>query len=225
MDWVWTNFDMIWSLTLAHIGLSVIPIVIGFILSIPLGYLASRSRLARSILLSFGGILYTIPSLALFVGIPVVLGTSILDPTNVVVALTIYALAVMVRAAADAFASVSEPVQDSATAVGFSGFQRFRTVDFPLAGPVLLAGIRVVSVSTVSLVSVGAVIGVASLGSLFTQGFQLNFPTEIYVGIVGTLIIAAVFDVLLVLLARVLLPWNRRPSRRRLRQARQSAVS
>jgi osmoprotectant transport system permease protein len=208
--WVWTNFGMIWGLTLNQIWLSVLPIVIGFVLSIPLGYAASRSRIARSILLSVGGILYTIPSLALFLVIPVIIGTSLLDPTNVVVALTIYAIAVMVRSSADAFAAVPEPVQDSATAVGFSAGQRFFAVDLPLAGPVLLAGIRVVSVSTVSLVSVGSVIGVSSLGFLFTDGFQRSFFTEIWTGIVGTIIIAAVFDLIIVLVGRALMPWNRR---------------
>ena len=210
MDWVWTNFGLIWGLTLSQVWLSALPIVIGFVLSIPLGYLASRSKVARSILLSVGGILYTIPSLALFVVIPVLIGTSLLDPTNVVVALTIYAVAIMVRSAADAFAAVPEPIQDSAKAMGFSRRQQFFAVDFPLAGPVLLAGIRVVSVSTVSLVSVGSVIGVSSLGFLFTNGFQLNFYTEIWVGIVGTLIVAAVFDGVLVLIGRALMPWNRR---------------
>jgi osmoprotectant transport system permease protein len=225
MNWVWTNFDMIWGLTLSQIWLSVIPIVVGFLLSIPLGYAASRSKAARSILLSAGGILYTIPSLALFVSIPVVIGTSLLDPTNVVIALTIYSVAIMVRSSADAFASVPEPVQDSATAVGFSGWQRFFAVELPLAGPVLLAGIRVVSVSTVSLVSVGSVIGVSSLGFLFTDGFQRNFFTEVWTGIVGTVIIAAVFDLLLVLTGRLAMPWNRRVSDRKLRRvASRSAV-
>jgi len=212
VEWVWTNFGLIWGLTLSQVWLSALPIVIGFVVSIPLGYLASRSRVARSILLSLGGILYTIPSLALFIIIPVIIGTSILDPINVIIALTIYAIAIMVRSAADAFAAVPEPVQDSATAVGFSRFQRFFAVDLPLSGPVLLAGIRVVSVSTVSLVSIGSVIGVSSLGFLFTDGFQRSFFTEIWAGIVGTLIIAAVFDVILVLVGRLLMPWNRRSS-------------
>lgn len=210
MSWVFTNFDMIWSLTLAHIGLSVIPIIVGFIVSVPLGYAASRSRVTRTILLTTGGILYTIPSLALFLAIPAILGTSLLDPTNVVISLTIYAIALLLRTATEAFSAVPADVQDSATAVGFSRVQRFFAVDFPLAGPVLLAGIRVVSVSTVSLVSIGAVIGTASLGSLFTDGFQRDFYTEIWVGLVGILLIAIVFDTVLVLVARVVLPWNRR---------------
>ncbi len=212
MQWVWANFDMIWSLTLAHVGLSVVPILVGFLLSIPLGYFASRSRVARSILLTTGGILYTIPSLPLFLAIPVIIGTALLDPANVVIALTIYAIALMLRTSTDAFSAVPADVQDSATAVGFSRLQRFFAVDFPLAGPVLLAGIRVVSVSTVSLLSIGAVIGVSNLGSLFTDGFQRDFFTEIWVGLVGILLIAAVFDTVLVLVARVLMPWNRRAS-------------
>jgi len=212
MSWVWSNFDAIWNLTLAHIGLSVIPIIVGFIVSIPLGYFASRSQATRTILLTTGGVLYTIPSLALFLAIPAVLGTALLDPINVVIALTVYAVALMLRTATEAFTAVSAEVQDSATAIGFSRLQRFFAVDFPLAGPVLLAGVRVVSVSTVSLVSIGAVIGTSSLGSLFTDGFQRYFFTEIWVGLVGILIIAIVFDLILVTIARILLPWNRRLS-------------
>jgi osmoprotectant transport system permease protein len=225
MAWVWTNFDKIWGLTVAHVGLSVVPIVVGFILSIPLGYAASRSRVARSILLSTAGILYTIPSLAFFLAIPAIIGTSILDPLNVVIALTVYAVAVMVRTATDAFASVPADVQDSARAMGFSRVQQFFGVDLPLAGPVLLAGVRVVSVSTVSLVSVGVLVGVSSLGSLFTEGFGIAFYTEIWTGIVGTLIIAAVFDLVIVAIARILMPWNRRPSVRRQRALARKAVA
>lgn len=225
MAWVWTNFDKIWGLTVAHVGLSVVPIIVGFLLSIPLGYAASRSRVARSILLSAGGILYTIPSLAFFIAIPGIIGTSILDPINVIVALTVYAVAVMVRTATDAFASVPADVQDSARAQGYSRAQQFFGVDLPLAGPVLLAGVRVVSVSTVSLVSVGAVIGVASLGSLFTEGFGIAFYTEIWTGIVATLIIAAVFDIAIVAVARLLMPWNRRPTVRRQRALARKAAA
>ena len=225
MAWVWTNFDKIWGLTVAHIGLSVIPIVLGFILSIPLGYAASRSRVARSILLSTAGILYTIPSLAFFLAIPAIIGTSILDPVNVVIALTVYAVAVMVRTATDAFASVPPDVQDSARAMGYSRAQQFFGVDLPLAGPVLLAGVRVVSVSTVSLVSVGVLIGVSSLGSLFTEGFGIAFYTEIWTGIVGTLIIAGVFDVVIVVIARIVMPWNRRTTVRRQRALARKAAA
>jgi osmoprotectant transport system permease protein len=161
------------------------------------------------VLLTLGNVLYTIPGLALVVLVPVLLGLSLLNPLNVVVALTIYSVAIMVRSAADAFASVSEPVKESATAQGFSAAQRFFQVEFPLAGPVLLAGVRVVSVSTISLVTVGALVGIDSLGNLFTDGFQRDFLLEAVVGFVLVLVLAAVFDLVLSAVGRVLMPWSR----------------
>jgi osmoprotectant transport system permease protein len=211
MNWVWigSNLGLIGTRVLEHLALTAPPIVIGLALSIPLGYWASRSKVARSILLSLGGILYTIPSIALLVLVPVVFVLPILNPANLVFTLSIYAVAIMVRSAADAFASVPIDVRSSATAIGFSGWQRFISVELPLAGPVLLAGIRVVSVSTVSLASVGALIGTDQLGSFFTDAFQRAFPTEAIVGIVAIVLIAAVYDVILSRIGRIVMPWNR----------------
>lgn len=208
MAWLWDNLGLVLGLTADHARLSVIPILVGFLACIPLGWLANRYRIARAMLLTTGGILFTIPSLALFVTLPALLGTKILDEANVVVALSIYAVAVMVRGAADAFASVSRDVINSSTAVGFSAVSRFWTVEFPLAGPVLLASLRVVSVSTVSLLSVGSLIGVQSLGYLFINGYQRDFPAEIMIGIVFTILVAVAFDIVLVLLGRALMPWT-----------------
>ena len=209
MQWLWENLDLVLSRSLEHVRLSVVPIIVGFIACIPLGWLAHRFRLTRAALLTLFGILFTVPSLALFVTLPSVLGTKILDPLNVVIALTIYAIAIMVRGAADAFDSVPRDVIQSATAVGFSSASRFWTVEFPLAGPVLLANLRVVSVTTVSLLSVGALVGNGALGYLFINGYQRDFPTEVMIGIVFTLIIAIVFDQVLVGIGRVLMPWSR----------------
>jgi len=209
MDWVWTHLADIGGLTLDHIALAVPPIVIGFLVSIPLGYWASRSAAARGVLLTVGNILYTIPALALVVLVPVLLGVSLLNPLNVIVALLIYAVAIMVRSAADAFAAVSGDVRQSATGQGYSATQRFFRVELPLAGPVLLAGIRVVSVSTISLVTIGALVGIPSLGSLFTDAFQRNFLLEATVGFVMVLVLAAVFDLVLAVIGRLLMPWNR----------------
>ena len=209
MQWLWENRDLVFDLSLEHVRLSVIPIIVGFIACIPLGWLANRFRVTRSIQLTLFGILFTIPSLAFFITLPSILGTKILDPINVVVALTIYAIAIMVRGAADAFASVSRDVIQSATAVGFSSVSRFWTVEFPLAGPVLLANLRVVSVTTVSLLSVGALVGNGALGYLFINGYQRDFPTEVMIGIVFTLIIAIVFDQILVGIGRFLMPWTK----------------
>ncbi len=212
MNWGWigTNAGLIWGRVLEHVALTAPAIVIGFLISIPLGYWASRSRAARSVLLVVGNIVYTIPAFALLVLVPVVLNGAILDPNNLVIALTLYAVALMIRVASDAFASVPGDVKASATAIGYSAWQRFFAVELPLAGPVLLAGVRVVSVSTVSLASVGALTGIDNLGSFFTDAFQRQFLTEAIVGIVAILVIAGVYDVILNVLGRILMPWRPR---------------
>ncbi len=215
MEWAWRNRDQVLELFWQHAWLSVVPLVVGFLLAVPIGWYASRHPRLRGTLLGVGSVLYTIPSLALFVTLPGIIGTGFLDPLNVVVALSVYAVAIMVRTAADAFTSVSPAVLDSATATGYSARQRGFGVELPLAGPVLLAGIRVVSVSTVSLVSVGALIGVSSLGSLFTNGYRRDFLTEIVVGLVGIVVLALVLDALLVLAGRLLMPWDRHGRRAR----------
>lgn len=210
MVWLWNNLDLVLGLTAEHARLAGIPILIGFAASLPLGWLASRSRVVRGILLTVFNVLYTVPALALFVVLPLILGTKVLDQLNVVVALTIYAVAMMLRGTIDAFGSVSPDVLQSATAQGFSPASRFWTVQLPLAGPVLLANLRVVAVSTVSLLSVAALIGSGGLGYLFTNGYQRYFLDEIVVGIVFTVLLALVFDGILVIAGRLLMPWSRR---------------
>ena len=207
MTWAWDNRSTILDLALTHAWLSALPLTIGFLLALPVGWYASRHPRLRGSLLSVGSVLYSIPSLPLFVILPGIIGTGFLSPANVVIALTIYAAAIMVRSATDAFTSVSPAVLDAATATGYASRQRGVAVELPLAGPVLLAGLRVVSVSTVSLVSVGALIGVSSLGTLFTDGFNRDFTTEIVVGVVGIVVLAIVFDALLVTAGRILMPW------------------
>ncbi|MGV8857380.1 ABC transporter permease [Rhodoglobus sp.] len=208
MNWIINNLDLIWSLTLEHVRLSIPPIVLGFLISIPLGWVAYRFKLTRGILLTVAGLLYTIPSLAMFVILPPILGISFLSELNITIALTLYAVAIMARSVADALASVDPAIRQSATAVGFGGWRRFWTVDFPLAGPVVLAGLRVAAVSTVSLVTVGILIGVESLGYLFTNGFQRRIVEEIFAGVVMTVIVALLIDRGLVLLGRFLMPWT-----------------
>ena len=210
MVWLWNNLDLVLGLLADHARLSAIPILVGFAASLPVGWLASRSRALRAILLTIFNVLYTIPALALFVVLPGLLGTKILDQLNVVVALSIYAVAMMLRGTVDAFGSVSPDVLQSATAQGFSSTSRFWAVQFPLAGPVLLANLRVVSVSTVSLLSVAALVGSGGLGRLFTEGYSRTFIDEIVVGIVFTVLLALVFDAILVIAGRLLMPWSRR---------------
>lgn len=209
MTWFLDNFSQIRELALRHLWLSVVPVVLGFVIAVPIGYAARHWRLGGSTLVSLASVVYTIPSIALLVIIPGVIGTSFLDPTNVVIVLTLYAVAVMVRSAADGFGSVSEAVVDAARANGYSAWQRALQVELPLAGPVLLAGVRVVSVSTVSLATISPLIGVSNLGSLFTEGFQRYFATEIAIGIVCVVVLALLLDLLWVLLGRVAMPWLR----------------
>src|SRR5690606_31944345 len=122
--------------------------------------------------------------------------------------------ALMSRSIADALASVDPAVRASATAVGYGSWRRFWEVEFPLAGPVTLAGLRVTAVSTISLVPVGILIGVQSLGYLFTNGYQRGIVEEILVGVVLVVILALLVDGLLVLIGRMLMPWApRRQSR------------
>ncbi len=208
MNWTLSNLDLILELTLNHIRLAIIPIVASFVLAIPFGWLANRNPALRSIVITSGSLLYTIPSLPLFVILPLVIGTRVLDDTNLIVALTIYGVAVMVRSAADGLASVNPATIDAATAMGFSTWTRFWRVELPLAGPVLLAGIRVVSVSTIALLSVGVIIGSQNLGVLFQQGKQRQILEEVVVGILISLLIALLFDLIIQLIGRVLLPWN-----------------
>ncbi|WP_147916469.1 ABC transporter permease [Ruania zhangjianzhongii] len=225
MTWLAANWADVWDLSVRHLWLSVRPIVIGFLLAVPLGLAAWRYTWLRGGLLSVIGLLYTIPSLALFVLLPPVIGISVLADANLIIALSIYAVALMTRFAADAFASVDESVRRSAVAVGYSPWRRFWAVDLPLAGPALLAGLRVVTVSTVSLVTVGILVGIDSLGLLFTDGLQRGIMAEIATGIVMTVVIALVLDLLLALGGRLLMPWARRPPRRRRSGTSASAVA
>ena len=210
MTWVVNNLDLILELSVAHLRLSVAPIVLGFLISLPLGWLAYRFKLTRGLLLTAAGLLFTIPSLALFVLLPPLLGISFLSEANVTIALTIYAVAIMTRSVSDALGSVDPAVRQSATAVGYGSWRRFWAVEFPLAGPVILAGLRVAAVSTISLVTVGILIGVQSLGYLFTNGFQRRIVPEIFAGVVMVVVIALLVDYLLVLLGRALMPWSRK---------------
>lgn len=210
MNWLINNYESVAPLLLNHLRLSIVPIVVGFVLAVPLGWVAWRFRMTRGLLLTLAGLLYTIPSIALFAVLPPLLGLPYLSETNVTIALTIYAVALMARSAADAFGSVDPAVSQSATAMGHSGWQRFWVVDLPLAGPVLLAGLRVVVVSTIALVTVGALVGVKSLGFFFTDGSQRQIPFEVFTGVVLTMALALVIDGLLVAVGRLVMPWTRK---------------
>ena len=213
VDWPWPwldrNWDKIAEATGEHLYLALLPVLAGLLISIPLGWAASRWGLARGILVPLAGVLYTIPSLALITLVPLMLGTKIIDPLNVQVPLAIYTVALLVRSVSDALIAVPGEVTAAATAVGYRPLRMFLTVELPLAIPVIIAGLRVAVVSAMSLASVGALIGIGGLGGLITEGFKRNNAVEMVVAIALIVIIALVVDALLLLLGRAITPWTR----------------
>ena len=198
----------VWSLTLDHIYLAGLPLLIGLLLAIPLGWLALRRRWLYAPLIAGTGLLYTIPSLALFILLPGILGTQILDPVNVLVAMTLYTVALLTRTVADGLASVPDHVRQAATAMGYSSVRRLFSVELPLAVPVISAGLRVAAVSNVSIVSVAALVGVSQLGTLFTDGFNRNAMGPIVLGVIACVLLAIVFDVVILAVTKALTPWQ-----------------
>lgn len=221
MTWVWDNLPLIGGLTLDHLRHSLIPLAIGFVISVPLGWVAWRYRLVRSGVVTITGLLYTIPSIALLILVPSATGWyTFLDETNLIVALTIYAIAILVRSVSDGLDSVDPGIRQASTAMGYGAFRRFWAVELPLAGPVVLAGLRVTAASTISLATVGILVGITNLGYLFTNGLQRRIIPEVLAGVVAVVVLALVIDLLLVLLGRLLMPWTRAtraPSARRSR--------
>ncbi|WP_026911982.1 ABC transporter permease [Patulibacter minatonensis] len=203
------DLRLLWS----HTWLSVVPVVIGLLIALPLGWTARRYRWTYPPIISITGLLYTIPSIALFVMVPPLLGLDTLDPLQVPIALTVYSVALLVRVVADGLASVPEDTVQAATALGFRPVERFFKVELPIAVPVIAAGLRVAVVSNVSIVAVAGTIGLSNLGQLFTQGFQLSTPDAYYppivLGIVLCVLLAVVLDLAVVGLNRLLTPWRR----------------
>lgn len=209
MTWVGDNLGLIWDQLSEHIYLAILPVVFGLLIALPLGYVATRFSWLANPLIALGGVLYSLPSIALFIVLPVALGTQVLDPVNIVVALTIYTVALLIRNVIDGLRSVPPDVRQAAIAVGFGPARRLLTIDLPIAVPVIFAGLRVATVANISMVSVGAVIGIGGLGELFTQGFQKDFLTPVVVGVVLSLLLALLADLLIVGLQRLLTPWAR----------------
>ena len=204
------NGETVLDSLLQHIWLALVPVAIAFVLSLPLGWLVVQFRWARHPMLTASSVVYTIPSLALLLLLPGLIGTGVLDPLNVVIALSLYSLALLVRTTADGLDSVEPQAIQAATAMGYTPFRRWFSVELPLAMPVVLAGLRVATVANISMVTVAALLGIDSLGSLFTRGFQLGFYIPpIVIGLVLSVLLALVADFAIVLTQRALTPWAR----------------
>ncbi|WP_104182776.1 ABC transporter permease [Mycobacterium avium] len=207
MHYLLTHLDDAARLTVVHLRLSLVPVLIGLAIALPLGMLVQRRQFARRVTTAVASVVFTIPSLALFVVLPMIIGTRILDEANVMVALTAYTAALLVRAVLEALDAVPAQISDAATAVGYPRLTRMMKVELPLAVPVLIAGLRVVVVTNIAMVSVGSVIGIGGLGSWFTQGYQTGKSDQILAGIIALFALAVVVDGLIVLGGRLATPW------------------
>ncbi|HZC71916.1 MAG TPA: ABC transporter permease [Jatrophihabitans sp.] len=213
MNDVWQYFvdhrDEIQSWTWTTVWLAALPLIIGLAIALPTGWVASRYRWSYPPIVSGAGLLYTIPSIVLFVLLPGLIGTKILDPVNVAIALTVYTIALLVRVVADALSSVSAETMSAAAAMGYTSLQRLLKVQLPIAVPIIGAGLRVAAVSNVSLVSVASIIGVSQLGQLFIQGQTTNSIPPTVLGLILFVLLALIFDSVILIAMRLLTPWRR----------------
>ncbi len=211
MTWLAENAGEVVRLMGVHALLAVVPILVSLIVAVPVARFVVRRRLLRGTVVGATGVAYAIPSLPLLIVIPTLTGLPLRSPATLQVALTIYALALLIRGACDAFTAVPRSAREAAEAMGFSRWAMFTQVELPLAGPILLASLRVVVVSTVSLVTIGAVLGIESLGSLLTDGFQRGITAEVFSGIAATIVVALALDLVCVAAGRSLMPWRNAP--------------
>jgi osmoprotectant transport system permease protein len=201
-SWIWPT---VW--------LAGLPLILGLALALPIGWAANRYRWAYPPVVSGAGLFYTIPSIVLFFVIPGLIGRGILDPINVAIALTIYTVALLVRIVADGLSSVSEETLAAASAMGYTTWQRLVRVQLPIAVPVIGAGLRVAAVSNVSLVSVASILGVTQLGLLFVRSNTLNLIPPAVLGLIFFVVLALLFDAVILLGIRLLTPWRRAVTR------------
>jgi osmoprotectant transport system permease protein len=208
LDWEWLsrNSDTVRADLVEHVQITFAALALSLLVAIPVGLAAYRWGRTYPLVLGLAQVLYTIPSLALFVLLINLVG---LGQLPVILGLTVYALVILVRNLVEALRAVPSEVIGAASAMGYRQTARLFAVELPLAVPAIIAGLRVAAVSTISLVSVGAVIGTGGLGQLFIHGFQIDNPIEIWAGIVATVLLALTVDLLLVAFGRACTPWAR----------------
>lgn len=206
-EWIGRNLDDVWALTREHVLLSVLPVLFGFAIAFPLAVVVRRYPGLYGPLLTATGVLFTIPSLALFVLVLPFTGLSIAAP---LFALTLYTLLVLLRNTVEGLRSVPQDVVESARAMGYTSRDLLLRVELPLALPVIIAGLRIATVTSIGIVAVAAVIGQGGLGDLFYAAFQRFFLTPALVGTAVCLVLSLVADLGLLSLQRALTPWTRK---------------
>ena len=201
------NWDSIVGYLGEHVRLTVGAVVLGALIALPLALLARRTRVLGGPLLALSTLIYTIPSLAMFAFIFPFTG---LSSTTVLIGLAAYSLVILVRNFLAGLQGVPEDVREAARGMGYGPARLFWAIDLPLALPTFMAGLRIATVSTVALTTVGVLVGHGGLGQLITGGFNANFyRAEIVTGAVGCVLLALVADVLLAGVERLLTPWTR----------------
>src|ERR1700716_1677471 len=205
-DWISAHIPVIRDALVQHIELTVIAVVVGLLIAVPLGLLAWRRRIFRGPIFSVTGILYTIPSLALFAFLIPFTGLTILTAE---IGLVGYTLLILVRNIVVGLTGVPDEVREPARGMGFRPFAELARVDIPLAIPAIIAGVRIATVTTIGLVTVTALIGEGGLGSLIYDGLLHDFHTPLVVGTVLSVALAVVADLGLAGAQRIITPWAR----------------
>lgn len=196
--------DEILDATVQHLGITVAAVLFGVVIAFPLALLARRLPRLESTILGVSTGIYTIPSLAL---LPLMVPFTGLTATTVVIGLGLYALTVLVRAMLDGFRAVPADVVESAIGLGYGPSRLLFRIELPLALPVLMAGLRIATVSTVALTTVGTLVAYGGLGNLISHGVQRNFRAELVTAGVLCVLLALLLDGVLVVLQRLLTPW------------------
>jgi osmoprotectant transport system permease protein len=205
--WLADHKDELWQRFAQHVQLTVVSMCIGMVLASVLASLIRRWRWTSGPVTGVVTLLYAIPSVALFAALLPLLGTGLAVPT---VALSAYSLVVLTPYLVEAFDGVPLATIDAASGMGFTSRQRFLRVELPLAMPTLIGGIRIATVTTIGLVTVGGLFDLGGFGNLIDDGLTRDFPTLIVVGVVGSVLIALAADLSLVAIGRALSPWRYR---------------
>ena len=205
-EWIRSNVPQLAEAALDHIILTVVAVGVGFALSFGLSLLIVRRRRLAGPITGTAGILYTIPSLALFAFLVPFTGLTFLSAQ---IGLVSYTLLILVRNIVAGLDAVPGEVREAADAMGYGRRQRFLSVELPLAMPLIMAGLRVATVTTIGLVMVAAVIGQGGLGQVMVRGFNFRNDTAVYTGAVLIVALAIVADLLLAGVGRLVTPWAR----------------